>query len=67
MHNVFNTSFFLEYNTLSVISLHTSIRQCVLFGKIFNGKIRNTKQILMIKHKIQNTPNNTTHEIRKRL
>nr|CAJ74192.1 unknown protein [Candidatus Kuenenia stuttgartiensis] len=26
--------------------MHTSIRQCVLFGKTFNGKIRNAKQIL---------------------
>ncbi|QII11143.1 hypothetical protein KsCSTR_17650 [Candidatus Kuenenia stuttgartiensis] len=23
---------------LKIISLHTSIRQCVLFGKIFNGE-----------------------------
>ena len=29
--------------TLSVISLHTSIRQCVLFVKIFNSKTRNAK------------------------
>nr|CAJ72906.1 unknown protein [Candidatus Kuenenia stuttgartiensis] len=35
----------VRHNSLSVISLHTSIRQCVLFGKMFNGETRklNTK------------------------
>ncbi|QII11717.1 hypothetical protein KsCSTR_23380 [Candidatus Kuenenia stuttgartiensis] len=33
----------LTFSTLAVISLHTSIRQCVLFGKIFNGEVLNAK------------------------
>src|SRR3972149_10248711 len=48
-----------DFSALSVISLHTSIRQCVLFDKIFNGEIRcvtlsgkyrNTSLILLPDH-----------------